>query len=63
MIWHEIVCDECSNVLTGFSGLKNYNARLKKIAKKSGWKVYQDGTAYCGECAKKILEEKNERTT
>lgn len=47
MIWHEIVCDECSNVLTGFSGLKNYNARLKKIAKKSGWKVYQDGTAYC----------------
>ncbi|SET61138.1 Uncharacterised protein [Lacrimispora sphenoides] len=33
MLWHEIVCDECSTVLDGFSGTGNYNLRIKKIAK------------------------------
>ena len=58
MIWHEIICDKCFDVLPGFSGVRPCNARLKKIAKKAGWKIHRDGTAYCEECAKKILEEK-----
>lgn len=54
MLWHEIVCDSCSMVLDGFAGTKNYNSRLKGMAKLHGWSVKKDGTAMCPECQKKM---------
>lgn len=54
MLWHEIVCDGCSETIGGFAGTKNYNKMLKDLAIAYGWTVKKDGTAYCTECQKRI---------
>ena len=60
MIWIEIVCDACNDILCGESYRKGSVQRIKEDAKRCGWKTIK-GELYCPCCQRRLKTESEDK--